>query len=625
MFKTEAIPGLNGRVLNYPRGKVIGGSSAINAMIYMRGQAEDYDGWRQLGLKGWGWDDVKSLMMGHQDHHQGQSEHHGAGGEWRVDKPRLRWDILDAFIEAANEIGIPKTHDFNTGSNEGVGYFEVNQKGGRRWSSARGFLKPILHRPNLTLITGAEAERVLFDGKPSGAMRASGVRIRQDGTMRVLTARREVILSSGAVATPKLLQLSGIGPGALLQSFGIEVVADRPGVGENLQDHLQIRPIYKVSGVKTLNTQYQSLFNRALMGLEYTLGRTGPLTMAPSQLGAFTRSSPQFATPNLQFHVQPLSLDKFGDSMHAINAFTSSVCNLRPESRGHIRIASPAMDAPPAIQPNYLSADADRQVAVDSLKLVRRILQAPALQKFKPEEFKPGTHLVSDEDLFHAAGDIATTIFHPVSTAKMGTETDPTAVLDERPQGARRRGAARRGRLRDAAHHLRQHQFADDHDCREGGEDDVGGCPGLRLDRAAVIPDGAPAPSRDPDCTMEKSNSRKPNPGSPLRLGRDDKAVIDDKIPQDARAEVEYVHGLDRQMARTELVISLHARAVYGIIPSETDHARANGPHQGSWPQCPACDPGCRALPAQPRPLDPDRGGARLPPPRRYPQRRTDR
>ena len=431
MLKTEAVPGLNGRVLNYPRGKVIGGSSAINAMIYMRGQAEDYDGWRQLGLTGWGWDDVKPLMMGHQDHHLGKSEHHGGGGEWRVDKPRLRWDILDAFIEAANEIGIPRTRDFNTGSNEGVGYFEVNQKGGRRWSSARGFLKPVLGRPNLTLITGAEAERVLFEGN-FGGKRASGVRIRQHGAMRELKARGEVIISSGAVASPKLLQLSGIGPGALLQSFGIEVVADSPGVGENMQDHLQIRPIYKVSGVKTLNMQYCSLFNRALMGLEYALRRTGPLTMAPSQLGAFTRSSPHYATPNLQFHVQPLSLDKFGDSMHDFNAFTSSVCNLRPESRGHIRIASPDLATPPSIQPNYLSTDADRQVAVDSLKLVRRILEAPALKRFRPEEFKPGAHLVSDDDLAHAAGDIATTIFHPVGTVKMGADGDSMAVLDER-------------------------------------------------------------------------------------------------------------------------------------------------------------------------------------------------
>ena len=427
MFKTQAIPGLNGRVLNYPRGKVIGGSSAINAMIYIRGQKEDYDGWRQLGLEGWGWDDVKPLMMGHQDHHLGASEHHGAGGEWRVDKPRLRWDILDAFIEAASQTGIPKVRDFNTGSNEGVSYFEVNQKGGRRWSSARGFLKPVLDRPNLTLFTGAEVERILFEGR-----RAAAVRFRQGGGSRTLTARREVIVSSGAVATPKLLQLSGVGPGALLQGLGIDVVHDLPGVGENLQDHLQIRPIYKVTGVKTLNMQYQSLFNRAMMGLEYALWRTGPLTMAPSQLGAFTRSAAQYATPNLQFHIQPLSLDKFGDSMHDFNAFTASVCNLRPESRGSVRIISPKLATQPAIQPNYLSADADKQVAVESLRLVRRILDAPALKRFQPEEFKPGAHLTSDAELVAAAGDVATTIFHPVGTAKMGADGDAMAVLDER-------------------------------------------------------------------------------------------------------------------------------------------------------------------------------------------------
>ncbi len=427
MFRTEAIPGLNGRVLNYPRGKVIGGSSAINAMIYMRGQAQDYEGWRQLGLTGWGWDDVKPIFLGHEDHFAGKSQHHGAGGEWRVDRPRMRWDILDAFVEAANESGIPRISDFNTGDNEGVSYFQVNQKNGRRWSSARGFLKPVLDRPNLTLITGAEAERIIFEGK-----RATGVQFRQNHKSRKITARREIILSAGAVATPKLLQLSGIGAGSHLQSLGIETVDDLPGVGENLQDHLQIRPIYKVSGVKTLNTQYQSLFNRALMGLEYALKRTGPLTMAPSQLGAFTRSSAQYGTPNLQFHVQPLSLDKFGDSMHAFNAFTASVCNLRPESRGTIRITSSDVTAPPAIQPNYLSAQADQQVAIDSIRLVRRIIGAPALQRFSPEEFRPGAHLASDAELVTAAGDVATTIFHPVGTAKMGTAQDKMAVTDER-------------------------------------------------------------------------------------------------------------------------------------------------------------------------------------------------
>ena len=426
LFKTEPVPGLNGRSLNYPRGKVIGGSSAINAMIYMRGQKADYDGWRQSGLKGWGWDDVKPFFLQHEDHYGGKNEHHNTGKEWRVDKARMRWDILDAFTDAAEQSGIPRTRDFNTGDNEGISYFEVNQKNGRRWSSARGFLKPVLHRPNLTLITGAEAEKILFEGK-----RAVGVSYVKDGRSHAATARHEVVLSAGAIATPKLLQLSGVGNGAFLQSLGIEVVHDLKGVGENLQDHLQIRPIYKVSSVKTLNTQYQSLFNRFLMGAEYALRRTGPLTMAPSQLGAFTRSSSEFATPNVQFHVQPLSLDKFGEPMHLFNAFTASVCNLRPTSRGSVRVCSTDLTVPPSIQPNYLATDADRQVAIDSIKLVRRIVSAPALQKFNPQEYKPGAHLRSDDELIEAAGNVATTIFHPVGTAKMGVRTDDMAVTDE--------------------------------------------------------------------------------------------------------------------------------------------------------------------------------------------------
>jgi choline dehydrogenase len=427
LFTTEPVPGLNGRALNYPRGKVIGGSSAINAMIYMRGQSSDYNSWRDLGLTGWGWDDVKPLFMQHEDYFAGANQHHGVDGEWRVDTPRMHWEILDRFIEAAGESGIPKTDDFNTGDNEGISYFQVNQKNGRRWSSARGFLKPILNRPNLDLITGAEAERILFEGK-----RAKGVVFIKDSMRQTATAKREVILSAGAIATPKLLQLSGIGQGALLQSLGLPVVHELQGVGENLQDHLQIRPIYKVEGTKTLNTYYQSWFNRAMMGLEYIIKRTGPLTMAPSQLGAFTRSNAEFVNPNVQFHVQPLSLDKFGEPMHSFNAITVSVCNLRPKSRGYVRITSPDMHIAPAIQPNYLSEPEDKQVAIDSIKLVRRIMIAPSLQAFNPQEYKPGTHLVSDNELVNAAGDVATTIFHPVGTAKMGVATDKMAVVDER-------------------------------------------------------------------------------------------------------------------------------------------------------------------------------------------------
>jgi len=427
MFKTESEPGLNGRILNYPRGKVLGGCSAINAMIYMRGQREDYDGWRQMGLKGWGWDDVRPIFRQHLDHYLGAGEHHGSGGEWRVEPPRMRWDILDTFIEAAVQAGIPRTTDFNTGSNEGISYFHVNQKNGRRWSAARGFLKPALSRPNLRLEVNAHATRILFE-----EARAVGVEIMQQGTLRRILARNEVILSAGAVASPQILQLSGIGDGNLLQEHGIQVLRHLPGVGENLQDHLQLRPIYKVHGARTLNEEYRSLVKKGFMALEYALFRRGPLTMAPSQLGAFTRSSPDYATPNLQFHIQPLSLEKFGEEPHPFPAFTASVCNLRPTSRGSIKIRSGHAADPPSIRANYLSTPEDQQVAVDSLRLVRRIVSMPALQKYRPEEYKPGAHLNTDDELLHGARDIGTTIFHPVGTAKMGPENDPMAVTDER-------------------------------------------------------------------------------------------------------------------------------------------------------------------------------------------------
>ncbi|MET0529570.1 MAG: GMC family oxidoreductase N-terminal domain-containing protein [Microvirga sp.] len=427
MFKTESEPGLNNRILNYPRGKVLGGCSAINAMVYMRGQKEDYDNWRQMGLEGWAWDDVKPIFRQHVDHYLGAGEHHGAGGEWRVEAARLRWDILDTFIEAAVEAGIPRVSDFNTGSNEGISYFHVNQKGGRRWSAARGFLKPVLSRPNLTLEIHAHATRILFEGK-----RAIGVEILQNGTLRRILARKEVILSAGAIASPKLLQLSGIGGATLLREHGIEPLQDLPGVGANLQDHLQLRPIYKVHGVRTLNEDYRSLVKKGRMALEYALFRKGPLTMAPSQLGAFTRSSPDYATPNLQFHIQPLSLDKFGEDPHPFPAFTASVCNLRPTSRGTVAIRSGDPADAPFIRPNYLATDEDQRVAVDSLRLVRHIVSMPALQKYRPEEYKPGANLATDEELLNGARDIGTTIFHPVGTAKMGTETDPMAVTDGR-------------------------------------------------------------------------------------------------------------------------------------------------------------------------------------------------
>jgi len=428
MFQTEPEPGLNGRSLKYPRGKVIGGSSAINAMISMRGQRQDYDNWRQLGLTGWSADEVFSAFKCLDNHFLGETEHHGAKGEWRVEEPRLRWDILDAVRDAAVQMGIPKTPDFNTGNNEGVGYFHVNQKRGLRWSAARGFLKPALRRSNLRLETEANIDKLIFDGR-----RASGIRfVRGDKTFEA-RAKREVILCAGSIGSIEILQRSGVGDPAFLQSLGIPVQLAREGVGKNLQDHLQQRMIYKVSGVKTLNETYHSLVGRALMGAEYAMFQTGPLTMAPSQLGIFTRSDSLHDRANIQFHVQPLSLDKFGDPLHKFRAITVSACNLRPTSRGMVHIRSTNFRDKPVIQPNYLSTDEDRRVAADAIRVTRRLMGQQALSKYSPEEYVPGPKVSNDtSDLAKAAGDIGTTIFHPVGTAKMGLSTDPMAVVDER-------------------------------------------------------------------------------------------------------------------------------------------------------------------------------------------------
>jgi len=429
MFKTEAVPGLNGRALNYPRGKVIGGSSAINAMIYMRGQAADYDHWRQLGLTGWGWNDVLPIFKQHEHHFLGAGEHHAVGGEWRIEHPRVSWDLLDAFRTAAEQAGIKRIVDFNTGDNEGSAPYHVNQKFGRRWSAARGFLKPALTRPNLRLETGCLVERVTFEGK-----RANGVRFRQNGETKIARCKGEVILAAGSIGSVQTLLLSGVGPAAQLSEFNIPVVLDKPGVGENLQDHLQLRMIYKVTGVKTLNEMYASLFGRAQIALDYALRRRGPLTMAPSQLGLFTRSDKNRERANIQYHVQPLSLDRFGEPLHAFPAFTASVANVQPTSRGHIRLKSPDPTDAPAIQPNYLSTDEDRRVAADSIRVTRNIVAQPALKAFQPVEYLPGEQVRDDDPaaLAKSAGDIGTTIFHPVGTAKMGLPSDPMAVVDER-------------------------------------------------------------------------------------------------------------------------------------------------------------------------------------------------
>ncbi|MGM4928831.1 GMC family oxidoreductase [Tardiphaga sp. 619_E2_N8_5] len=428
MFRTEPEPGLNGRALAYPRGKVIGGSSAINAMISMRGQAADYDHWRQLGLNGWGYDDVLPAFKTLEDHFLGASEHHGAGGGWRIEEPRLSWEVLDAVGNAAAEMGIRKTADFNTGDNEGIGYFHVNQKRGRRWSSARGFLKPALHRPNLRLETKVMVDRLIVENG-----RAVGVRFIQNGQEMEARAKGEVILCAGAVGSPHLLQRSGIGPAEWLSAAGVDVTLDRQGVGRNLQDHLQQRAIYKVSGVRTLNETYYNLFRRGWMGVDYALRRRGPLTMAPSQLGIFTRSDAHRERANIQFHVQPLSLDKFGDPLHRFPAITIAACNLQPTSRGEIKLRSAKPDDAPAIAPHYLSTDDDRQVAADAIRVTRRLMKQQALAAYHPEEYLPGPSVGDDAaSLAKAAGDIGTTIFHPVGTAKMGTSSDPMAAVDER-------------------------------------------------------------------------------------------------------------------------------------------------------------------------------------------------
>ncbi len=427
MYRTEPIPGLGGRTLHYARGKVIGGSSAINAMIYMRGQAADYDAWRAMGLPGWGWDDLLPLFLAQEDHIAPPSDLHRRGGEWRVEYPRLRWKILDAFAEAAAAAGIPTTPDFNGGDNAGAGYFQVNQKAGRRWSAARGFLAPALRRSNLKVVTGATARRILIEEG-----RAVGVRYDGAGGPQEARARGEVVLAAGAIGTPHLLELSGLGDGARLRAAGLEVERHLPGVGENLQDHLQIRPVYGVFGVPTLNTLYAQVWRRPLMALEYALFRRGPMTMAPSQMGAFAKSSPEEATANLQFHVQPLSLDAFGEPLHRFAAITLSVCNLRPGSRGSVHAKGPDPAAPPAIQPNYLSTARDQQVAVQSLRLVRRIAGQAPLQRHGARELRPGPAAANDADLLDAARALSTTVFHPVGTARMGPPADARAVVDPR-------------------------------------------------------------------------------------------------------------------------------------------------------------------------------------------------
>ena len=431
LYKTEPDAGLGGRSLIYPRGKVLGGSSSINGMIYMRGQRGDYDHWASLTEDpSWRWDQVLPLFKQTENHHGGASSLHGAGGEWRVEKQRLSWQILDAFRDAADQVGIPKIDDFNGGDNEGSAYFEVNQKRGIRWNTAKAFLKPIAHRPNLTIMTGCHVERLIIEKNADGAAVCRGVEFSGGNKRFSATAELETLLAAGAIGSPTILQLSGVGPAASLHALGIAPLVDRAGVGENLQDHLQLRMVYKVSKARTLNTTAASWLGRMKIGLEYTLRQSGPMSMAPSQLGAFAKSDAGQASANLQYHVQPLSLEKFGDPLHAFPAFTASVCNLRPTSRGHVRIASADSTAAPKISPNYLSTAEDRKVAANALSLTRKIVAAPALARYGPIEYKPGPDYSTDEQLAEAAGLIGTTIFHPVGTCKMGLTGDAMAVVD---------------------------------------------------------------------------------------------------------------------------------------------------------------------------------------------------
>lgn len=444
LYQTEPDAGLNGRRLRYPRGKVLGGCSSINGMIYMRGQARDYDHWARItGDDAWSWANCLPDFKAHEDHHRLDAEdapafaalhghrRTGSTGEWRVERQRLRWDILDAFSQAAQQAGIPATDDFNRGDNEGVGYFEVNQRRGWRWNAVKAFLPPhVRRRPNLTVWTGAQVKRLLLARDAAGALRCHGVEVWTGRGMVTAHAVREVVLSAGAIGSPQILQLSGIGPASWLQPLGIEVLADLPGVGANLQDHLQIRAVFQIRGAETLNTLARTWWGKARIGLRYLLTRSGPMSMAPSQLGAFTRSAPDRPWPNIEYHVQPLSLDAFGEPLHPFPAFTASVCNLNPTSRGTVRIRSPRFEDAPAIAPNYLSTPEDRQVAADSLRLTRRIVAQPALARFEPQEYRPGVQYQSDEELARLAGDIATTIFHPVGTTAMGPDGDPMAVTD---------------------------------------------------------------------------------------------------------------------------------------------------------------------------------------------------
>ena len=428
-YQTEADEGLNGRRIGYARGKGLGGCSSINAMIYMRGQRSDYDHWAKLGNRGWGWDDVLPVFKRSERYQHGADAWHGAGGELRVEERRVNWEILDAWRDAAAACGIPKITEFNRGDNFGNAYFQMNQRRGVRWSATKAFLRPVMNRPNLTVLTDANVRRILFT-ELRDEPRATGVNVKIGNHLETFLTSREILLAAGSIGSPQLLQLSGVGARELLRTYDVPIVHELRGVGENLQDHLQIRSIFKVSNTVTLNRRARTWFGKVGMGLEYLAFRSGPLTMPPSQLGAFAKSDPGRNSANIEWHVQPLSLDRFGEPLHRFDAITPSVCNLQPTSRGHVRITSRDPEKHPAITLNYLATKEDCEVAVQGMRFTRRIMADEALARFQPIEWLPGSQITSDDDMLDAARDIGTTIFHPVGTCAMGS--NELAVVDDR-------------------------------------------------------------------------------------------------------------------------------------------------------------------------------------------------
>jgi choline dehydrogenase len=425
LYQTEPEPELKNRVIYQPRGKVLGGSSSINGLVYIRGQREDFDDWRQLGNVGWGFEDVLPYFRKSEDQARGANDHHGIGGPLCVSDPTEPHELCEAFIAASAETGLARNDDFNGAHQEGAGYYQTTSRRGRRWSTAVGYLRPARRRPNLAVVTEALATRILVEGR-----RAVGVAFRRAGAITEVRARREVILAGGAINSPQLLQLSGIGPGALLREHGIPVVADLPGVGEDLQDHLQVRMVLRCTKPITVNDDINSMMRRLGVGLRYALWRKGPLTVSAGYAGAFFRTDPRLATPDIQVHFINFSTDRMGERLHPFPGFTASVCQLRPESRGFIRIKSPDPASPPAIQPRYLSTENDRRTVVAGLKRLRAIMQAPAMRPYIAAEHVPGPAIATDEEILDYCREVGSTIYHPSCSCRMGS--DPRAVVDTR-------------------------------------------------------------------------------------------------------------------------------------------------------------------------------------------------